>query len=814
MDILQKNISNLIETQFPETFREEGPVFVLFVKSYFEWMELKGNPLYYSRNFLEHRDIDETPDEFLVYFKEMYLKNISITSAEGTRTLVKHSLDLYRSKGTEQGIDLLFRAEYGVPAQVYYPSTDLFKLSNGNYVKPKYIQITLCDQVDLLDQREIKGLNSGAVAFVEKAVRKFVAGKLASILYISALYGNFIPGEPIGLADNSITLSPQPFVLGSIGSFSVDVNGSGANFALGDIVDVYSLNGGEAKARVSNITNSSGLVSFTLNDGGYGYSSNTKVYISNSVFSISNVVTSSYKSYIDIFDQIIEPKGTINYLNKTGTINVLDNIFTYSNNVVASQSIVTSISEVNTTTGVLSYSTVSGNITGLTFYTSSNVVSANVDVSNGGVTDQTAYANVIGISNTIVLSLTSGFQIFLPNEQIYQLNNGGETANATVVSFAPDLSKLTITNVAGCFNSNTIFGRTSNSIATINTQSFSIGIFGISNSGFGSALGNIVYTNKFTGTINSISFGTSASVNVSSNSFTYTETVSINTDYIASYSNTFIGANTYNFPAMPTANGNTSIGDALTFANITLGKITQLTQINPGQNYNYPPFVLVYDSYTYPYKKYDTLSITINNLTSNFTPGDVITQASTNGRALIKSSNSTVLTVQNLRFDDLAKIVANSTIIGSLSGATANVVSVYDVQSSPYIGVDAKIDIGFTIGSGVVAKLDLVSSGFGFLDKEQVFFYKNNNYGTALSNLIGNGKSQGYYADTNSFLSNRNKLRDGEYYQEYSYDVISSIQYDKYKELLKQIMHVAGTKQFATHVYKNKINSSIGIRRL
>ena len=110
---VERTISNLIEQQFPAFYRTEGPVFVEFVKAYYKWLETSNNAIYHARRIFDYKDIDDTTDDFLVYFKTKYLKNIPLSSTTNTKQLVKHALDLYRSKGTERGVDLLFRAVFG-----------------------------------------------------------------------------------------------------------------------------------------------------------------------------------------------------------------------------------------------------------------------------------------------------------------------------------------------------------------------------------------------------------------------------------------------------------------------------------------------------------------------------------------------------------------------------------------------------------------------------------------------------------------------------------------------------------------------------
>ena len=123
--------------------------------------------IFLARNLMNIRDIDKTLDLFIVRFKEKYLKNIEFDVLTNKELLVKNSLDLYRSKGTERSIDLFFRLIYGVSTEVYYPGEDLFKLSSAEWVKPQYIEITGTDRSIELVGKQITGVTSGATAFVK-----------------------------------------------------------------------------------------------------------------------------------------------------------------------------------------------------------------------------------------------------------------------------------------------------------------------------------------------------------------------------------------------------------------------------------------------------------------------------------------------------------------------------------------------------------------------------------------------------------------------------------------------------------------------
>jgi hypothetical protein len=196
----EKRISSLIESQFPNVFREEAPMFIAFMKAYYQWMEETGQTTFHTRRLYEYRDIDQTVDDFVVFFKEKYLKNITINTVTATRTLIKHSLDLYRSKGSERCLTLLFRACFGVDARVYYPSSDLFVASDGVWKIPQYLEMTISDTNYIFEGKEIVGLISGAKGFVDAVVRRSIGNQgFVDVFYLSATSGTFVAGEKVNI---------------------------------------------------------------------------------------------------------------------------------------------------------------------------------------------------------------------------------------------------------------------------------------------------------------------------------------------------------------------------------------------------------------------------------------------------------------------------------------------------------------------------------------------------------------------------------------------------------------------------------------
>lgn len=227
--------------------------------------------LFLSRNLLEIGDIDKTIDLFVVRFKEKYLKNIEFDTQTNKRLLIKNSLDLYRSKGTSRSIDLFFRLIYGIRSEVYYPGDDLFRLSDGEWFRPQYIEINpdSVERAISLVGKQVTGVNTGSTAFVERYVKRKVNGNVVHLLYVSNVRGSFEVTETL---KSDQIFNDSPTVLGSLTQTQV-IDGA-SDFEVGDQLVIESRLGASAKGRVSSITRGSGEVRFDIADGGWGFTTN------------------------------------------------------------------------------------------------------------------------------------------------------------------------------------------------------------------------------------------------------------------------------------------------------------------------------------------------------------------------------------------------------------------------------------------------------------------------------------------------------------------------------------------------------------
>lgn len=463
--------------------------------------------IFLARNLPKIRNIDTTIDIFISNFKEKYLKNIEFEVQSNKKLLVKNSLDLYRSKGTERSIDLFFRLIYGVNAKVYYPGDDLFKLSSGNWVKPRYLEIFCPNQsraIDLVGKR-ITGATSGASAFVEKYIIRKIKNSKIHILYVSNVSGEFLNKE---LIRQTTIFTDSPYIVGSLNEVEI-VSGS-SEFSVGDIVSFSSIKGDRGLARVTSTADTSGIAEFLLIDGGFGYTENFDSSLSPSELSERTQTLTSEK---------VLKLTNINVSNIVSGFTVSNGGTGYSNTdrVIVSSNFVNAYGYpvTNSSGGIISI-LVANHGSGFT----NNTPSINITNSSGGVS--------VGSNANIQIIQSAPPDYFKLFERVSELRYSVEYDNATNTALFPSGSLVHIGNSSG----NVAFGKivensqgtTSNGIFTIVLNNYNT--FGVSNTIYltsnSSITANIVSITNLAATGNVIGHSANTLIyynNISGNTF-------------------------------------------------------------------------------------------------------------------------------------------------------------------------------------------------------------------------------------------------------------------------------------------------------
>jgi len=453
MKKIESIISPFVENQFPSFYQEEGPQFIAFAKAYFEWMELANNALYQARKLPSYRDIDTTVDEFIVQFKEKYLKNIQFDTATNKQLLIKNSLDLYRSKGTERSIDLFFKLVYGTAAEVRYPADNILRVSDGIWERPEYLEITHNRyNVDYVG-KQLVGAISGAKAFVEKFIRRRTSAGYVDLLYISGRVGEFRNGELLGLNVNNTPIYDRAKRAKLIGSVKrVILQDRGRDFRVGDIVTFTgTTNGLGGIGRVESVGEAVGIVDFIFVDSGYGYTLNADSIISEKVISLDNVVANTNSGqYFRLFEQAVEPIVNVAFTSATANLSIGQTLFRYAANgaLVGSGNIIDL--DQSGANGTVMISHTNGVFTNtVTYYTSGNTISLYANT----IEDKTIGGKVMGIPQTYVVSVEDQVGSLQVGQSVLHKNTSAIVGTGTIQSIVQTIAgnTLTLTSSRGVF---------------------------------------------------------------------------------------------------------------------------------------------------------------------------------------------------------------------------------------------------------------------------------------------------------------------------------------------------------------------------
>jgi hypothetical protein len=201
-------------------------------------------------------------------------------------------------------------------------------------------------------------------------------------------------------------------------------------------------------------------------------------------------------------------------------------------------------------------------------------------------------------------------------------------------------------------------------------------------------------------------------------------------------------------------------------------------------------------------------------LTSNATSAIISVQGSIYVTAIgkVKEANSTQLSVRRRSLADFS--ISGNSIIGLSSGASSNAAIITIDTASGFSGDNANVSANVVTGNGSVTALSVVSSGIGYNNAEIVTFTSVSNtqlIGTARTQLGKQGMGTGYYSSTKGFLSSDKYIQDGNYYQSFSYEINSSRDVSTYFDMVKAVVHTAGTALYGKVIKKSTVSTTLNI---
>jgi hypothetical protein len=822
--------SLLVPYELPKFISEDPNYanFVLFVQAYYEWMEQQNNTLDYSKNLLNHMDVDSTTDEFLQYYLNDFLSFFPQEILSDKAKAIKIAKQLYQSKGTPASYKFLFRVLYNSDVEFLYTKDVLLKASSGKWYVPRSLKLATADKNFLnIQNLRLFGNISKSIATVETAI----FDGLKTEVFISNIERLFQSGETVTVVDannqpiyflNDKIVSKgtvgskvlTALIVGQISQVKIDPNYRGLSYAVGDPV-VFSggLNANVAGAigasAIVNSVTSGSVKRVTIVNEGFGYTisdANSQIGGANTFINVTNLFGTSPKA----------PIITVGSLNPTGIANVTfiptDSIqlkqYHYLGNIAGSSGANT----YNSSTGLwtqqkyqfANLSSANANTTlanAFTFTAFSTFPLSSVIVQNQGgglsappsieaiseyttdVYSQTKISNLGILAPIKIINPGSGYA---NNDQIAILGGSGygAFANVTVNSSGSIVSTAYVSDPSnrislggmGYMNGLpvAVVKRTANGNVTVsNTSTVVTGNGTNFTTQFSNGALLVTNTNIVIGTVQSV-------VNANSMILTANASVSVNAN---SY---YLGTSLLSVPGI--------LGTGATFSQTLdrVGAITSFEIIDNGQDYVAAPTVSL---------RVQDLIVSNVSVLSIPTAGDIIYQGANVNTATYLARVDSINALENF-------VPANNSIYQ---------LRVYNYNSIPKKSLPLKID----------SKGAAVTLVGGYTNIHNTTFDNNitNTKFDSANGVISYGDG---YAKANATFLNGLVIGSGQYLdnsgQPSSYDVLQSLDYnnytyqitlskeiEKYRDILLNLLHPTGTKVIGRIAMRssNKMNFNL-----
>jgi hypothetical protein len=139
----KQSLSHLIANQLPDFVRNEYPVFITFLEKYYEFLDEENQVNNFLLNYEKNFDINRTLDTFIPKFKNQYAQNFPLDAQIDDRRLIKFIKQFYEAKGSEKAIELLFRILYNERTEIFYPSEQILRASDGIWIEDVTLKLAV-----------------------------------------------------------------------------------------------------------------------------------------------------------------------------------------------------------------------------------------------------------------------------------------------------------------------------------------------------------------------------------------------------------------------------------------------------------------------------------------------------------------------------------------------------------------------------------------------------------------------------------------------------------------------------------------------
>ena len=307
------------------------------------------------------------------------------------------------------------------------------------------------------------------------------------------------------------------------------------------------------------------------------------------------------------------------------------------------------------------------------------------------------------------------------------------------------------------------------------------------------------------------------------------ENVTLITDLISNFLNVPLNSANFNTtpPALIPMSGSanpvtlaTPLEDAFDLTPFDIGTIKSFININPGSGYTNDTFTLVRDEQMLAFERFEQV-ILVDNYSASFSVGDTINQPLTGTTGLITRIDNDLQALYVRPYSYYGFKTGTNDFFNH-KGNAYDILAVERDYSSKRFGESAIVRSETLFSQGRISAAEIRNSGFGYVDQEEVYLVDEDGTRHAKAILRANsqGITAGFWASQNSHLNgyvktleadgvdeyydSKMRIQDSDYYQEYAYEIKSTVDIKRYEKVLTDTMHLAGTKMFGNFAYQAK----------
>jgi hypothetical protein len=271
--ITRPKVSSIVASQLPEFIRDEYQTFVDFLKAYYEFLETT------QKDPTTLRDIDNTLDSFITYFKDELAAKIPYSTID-ERFLISRIKDLYLAKGSEASYKLLFRILFNKDITLQYPSTQMLRASDGKWNQDVSIFVKILigspqdivgKLVDIVTQTKVVRVLVDRRQYVEVEVDRAIriSDDVYEFIIDRRFFGAISVGDTLRYLDNNNNLVFNGLILPTTSTLKVEAPGTG--FKVGDLYNINNFQGYGSIMKVSEVNSTGGITQAQFIKYGTGY---------------------------------------------------------------------------------------------------------------------------------------------------------------------------------------------------------------------------------------------------------------------------------------------------------------------------------------------------------------------------------------------------------------------------------------------------------------------------------------------------------------------------------------------------------------